>query len=146
GIFESANISVGRGTPYPFRWVGAPWFKAGEILKRLKAAKPAGVSFALQPYTPTKSVFTGQRCEGIRMTITDRDKLKPLEVFAHLAAALRDLNPEFAFRWDEAKRMVGTDSFKELYEAKAPAKKFIKLFDTGPKSFKSSRRPYLLYH
>jgi uncharacterized protein YbbC (DUF1343 family) len=144
--FEAANISVGRGTPYPFRWIGAPWLKSGEVLKRLKAAKPAGVSFALQAYTPTKSVFAGTRCEGIMMTITDRNKLRPLEVFALLAAALRDLNPEFAFRWDEAKRMVGTDSFKELYESKAPAHKLIKLFDTGPKAFKSQRRAFLLYN
>ncbi|MBI5624432.1 MAG: DUF1343 domain-containing protein [Elusimicrobia bacterium] len=146
GCFEASNISVGRGTPFPFRWVGAPWLDAPGILKRLKAAKPAGVSFALQAYVPTKSVFTGQRCEGIRMTITNREKLRPMEVFAHLAAAMRDLHPEFVFRWDEVKRMVGTDAFKELYEAKEPPKAMLKLFDTGPKSFRGSRRPFLLYH
>ncbi|MDD5302831.1 MAG: DUF1343 domain-containing protein, partial [Elusimicrobia bacterium] len=28
GIFEASNIAVGRGTPAPFRWIGAPWLKA----------------------------------------------------------------------------------------------------------------------
>ncbi|MBI4676897.1 MAG: DUF1343 domain-containing protein [Elusimicrobia bacterium] len=143
--FEASNISVGRGTPFPFRWIGAPWLKSDAMLKRLKTAKLKGISFASQAYVPSKSVFAGQRCEGVRMTITDREKLEPLKVFAHLAAAFRDLQPEFVWRWDETKRMVGTDSFKELYESSAPAKGFINLFDTGPKSFRSTRRAFLLY-
>ncbi|MBI5211043.1 MAG: DUF1343 domain-containing protein [Elusimicrobia bacterium] len=145
GCFEASNISVGRGTPFPFRWIGAPWMRSAQMLRRLKKAGLAGIVFEELAYTPAKSVFTGNRCGGIRMTITDREKLRPLEVFAHLAAALRDLNPEFTWKWEEARRMVGTDSFRQLYESSATAKGFIRLFNAGEKDFRKTHRLIRLY-
>ena len=30
-FFEATNISVGRGTPYSFEWIGAKWFNLPAI-------------------------------------------------------------------------------------------------------------------
>lgn len=30
-FFEGTKVSVGRGTPYPFQLIGAPWFKEGNL-------------------------------------------------------------------------------------------------------------------
>lgn len=146
GCFEATNVAVGRGTPVPFRWIGAPWFDSREVLKRLKKAKLAGVSFEREEFTPTKSVYEGKRSPGIRIRITDRNKIRPLEVFAHLVTAVRDAHPtDFVVRWPEIRRMVGTDRFKELYESKADAKALIEHFDEGPARFEPVRRAVLLY-
>jgi uncharacterized protein YbbC (DUF1343 family) len=145
GCFEASNLSVGRGTPLPFRWVGAPWMDADAVARRLQAAGLEGVSFSAETFTPTKSVYEGKSSPGVRMRITERDDVEPLKIFAHLAAALRDLHPEFKFRWKEAKRMIGTDEFRKLYEAGAPAGSIILLFDGGAKEFRSERRRFLLY-
>lgn len=148
GIFESANLSVGRGTPVPFRWVGAPWLDADAVVARV-AGQVDGVEFSVQDYTPTKSSYRdymGQACRGIRITVTDRDIMRPLSVFLHLALALREIHPrEFSFRWDEAKRMVGTDEFRRLWETGAGMDAFRALFDKGPAEFERSRRSVLLY-
>jgi len=145
GIFEASNLAVGRGTPLPFRWIGAPWMNAEEIVGRLQGTVE-GVEFSVQDYTPSKSVFAGQLCRGVRILITDRDAVRPLAVFRHLALALRDLHPkEFEWRWDEAKRMVGVDEFRLLWETGAGDDAFIGLFDKGPRDFESDRRAILLY-
>lgn len=145
GIFEASNLAVGRGTPVPFRWIGAPWLKADEIVARLHGLVE-GVEFSAQDYTPSKSVFAGKLCRGVRITVTDRDAMRPLAVFRHLALAIRDLHPgEFEWRWDEVKRMVGVDEFRRLWETGAPEADFITLFDKGPRDFESPRRAILLY-
>ncbi|MCR4295911.1 MAG: DUF1343 domain-containing protein [Elusimicrobia bacterium] len=145
GIFEASNLAVGRGTPVPFRWIGAPWLKADEIVARLHGLVE-GVEFSAQDYTPSKSVFAGKACRGIRITVTNRDAMRPLAVFRHLALAIRALHPdEFEWRWDEVKRMVGVDEFRMLWETGAPEADFITLFDKGPRDFESDRRAILLY-
>ena len=145
GIFEASNIAVGRGTPEPFRWIGAPWLRADELVALLQGTVE-GVEFSAQDYTPSKSVFEGQRCRGVKITVTDRDAMRPLAVFRHLALGLRELHPkEFEWRWDEVKRMVGVDEFRLLWETGAGDEAFSALFDKGPKDFEPSRRAVLLY-
>ena len=145
GIFEASNISVGRGTPIPFRWIGAPWMKADEIVARLKGSVD-GVEFSAQDYTPTKSVFEKQLCRGVKITVTDRDAMRPLAVFRHLALALRDVNAkELEWQWDGNKRMTGSGEFRMLWETGAGPEAFLALFDKGPRDFEPARRDVLLY-
>lgn len=146
GCFETTNISVGRGTPLPFRWIGAPWMDSALLVKTLNKKKLKGVAFFEQEYTPTKSVFAGIPCRGIRMKILNRDILKPFAVFLHLAAALRDRHPEqIQWRWDETKRMVGTESFRKHYENKVSAEEMIRVFGRSTAEFERIRKPFLLY-
>ncbi|HVE14956.1 MAG TPA: DUF1343 domain-containing protein, partial [Elusimicrobiota bacterium] len=91
GCLEATNMSVGRGTPVPFRWIGAPWLDSKALAKRMNAAKLPGVKFSAESSAPTKVPFKGLRCPGLRIKITDRDALRPVTVFAHLVTALRDL-------------------------------------------------------
>lgn len=148
GIFESANLSVGRGTPLPFRWIGAPWMKAEEIVARVQG-QVDGVEFSVQDFTPTKRDkrdYVNEHCRGVRITVTDRRVMRPLAVFRHLALALREVHPkEFHFRWDETKRMVGVDEFRRLWETGAGMEAFIALFEQGPRDFEKTRREVLLY-
>lgn len=145
GIFEASNLAVGRGTPIPFRWIGAPWMNAQEIVSRLQGTVE-GAEFSVQDYTPSKSVFAGQACRGVKITVTDRDAMRPLAVFRKLALALREVHPkEFEWRWDEVKRMVGVDDFRLMWETGADEAAFIGLFDKGPADFEPSRAAVLLY-
>ncbi|MBI4371912.1 MAG: DUF1343 domain-containing protein [Elusimicrobia bacterium] len=146
GAFEAANVSVGRGTPVPFRWIGAPWMDAAAVVERARKARLKGVSFSVQGYAPTKSVFAGKSCRGVRMTITDRGALRPLRVFCVLHQALRALHPkEFVADREVTRRMVGTPRFLELAEKGASARALWALFQRGAKDFQRRRKPYLLY-
>lgn len=143
---EFSNVSVGRGTPAPLRWVGAPWLDAEGLARTLNASGLPGVRFSARTFTPTKSEYAGRACPGVLMTVTDRNAARPLRVFAHLAAALRDRHPrEFDLRWSDARKLIGTAAFKELYDRGAGPGEFERLFDAGAAAFAESRRPYLLY-
>lgn len=146
GCFEAANVSVGRGTPAPFRWVGAPWLEEKAVLKRLNAAGLKGFEFSAESQTPSKSVFQGKKCRGIRIRVTDRKAADPLRLFAHLVCALRDVHPlEFGVRFDEMVRMIGTERFRMLYQGGARPKEMISMFEADAAAFKSRRAPFLLY-
>jgi uncharacterized protein YbbC (DUF1343 family) len=145
--FEATNISVGRGTPKPFRWIGAPWMKAGAVVSILKKAKLEGVKFSAKTYTPTKSVFKGKKSRGILMRITDRDKIRPFRIFAHLVTAIRDLHPdEFNLgEGNRTSRLIGSERFRAHYETGADAKVVIDLFEPEAARFRAQRAPFLLY-
>jgi uncharacterized protein YbbC (DUF1343 family) len=146
GIFESSNLAVGRGTPMPFRWVGAPWLDAARVVADMKKARLAGIRFSEQDYTPAKSVYEGRLCRGVLMKITDRDAVRPVAVFVALERSIRLAHPkEFVWRWDEVKRMVGTDRFRVLVERNAGPAEMEKLFDEDVPAFDKARQPYLLY-
>ena len=130
----------------PFGWVGAPWLKTGKLLKLLKKAKLPGVRFVAKTYTPTKSVFKGKKSRGIRMIITDRNKLKPLDVFAHLVTALRDTHPKkFEIRPKRMTLMTGTPEFARLYLEKAGPEEILKIFKSHSTKFATERAAFLLY-
>lgn len=146
GCFEAANISVGRGTASPFRWIGAPWLHAEEIVARLQAANLPGLTVAVRDDTPTADVFKGQLCRGVQLTVTDRGQLRSLHVFVHLAVALRDFDGKrFRLNERETLSMVGVKAFWTRFMAGASASELISLVDEGPRKFEAQRRPFLLY-
>lgn len=144
--FEASNLSVGRGTESPFQWVGAPGLKAEAVVKRLRAQDLPGLEFRAESAAPTKPPYAGENVPGIRMRVTDRDAVRPLAVFAHLAAALRDLGgPAFSFDMKRLPFFVGSNRFSELYEAGAPAAELEKSLQEGVAAFKTGRTVFLLY-
>lgn len=146
GCFEAANVSVGRGTEAPFRLVGAPWMDAGRVVERLSAAGLKGLRARAVRFTPAKPPYSGVEIAGVRLEVTDRDALRPLDAFAHLVAALRDLHPgDFRVRDEELSRMTGTRRFLELYHGGASARELVALFDDGARRFREERAGFLLY-
>lgn len=63
-LLEGANVSVGRGTPHPFEWIGAPWID-GEKLARTLNALDTGAHFEPIDFVPTESTWRGQLCHGV---------------------------------------------------------------------------------
>jgi uncharacterized protein YbbC (DUF1343 family) len=88
GAIEWTNISVGRGTDTPFEQVGAPWIDGVRLAAELNARRIEGVSFYPVGFTPSSSVFKGQRCEGVFILVLDRAALRPVRVGLEIAAAL----------------------------------------------------------
>ncbi len=64
-LFEGLNVSEGRGTPAPFRMLGAPWVNADRWLAALGNRLPKGVSAVRCEFRPTFGTFEHQACQGI---------------------------------------------------------------------------------
>jgi uncharacterized protein YbbC (DUF1343 family) len=94
GMIEGTNISVGRGTDTPFELVGAPWIRASKLARYLNEREISGARFVPVSFTPSASVFTNQRCEGVNIVVTDRDALDAPELGLEIAAALEQLYPD----------------------------------------------------
>ena len=88
GMIEAANVSVGRGTDQPFELMGAPWIDGKVLADHLNGRRIAGVRFEAATFTPREWVYPGQRCEGVRIVLTDRNRLDSPLLGVELLAAL----------------------------------------------------------
>ena len=86
-LFEGTNISEGRGTPNPFKWIGAPWIDGKKLSQTLNNFKLPGVVFVPKSFIPVaipgkseNPKFKNQKCHGIEVWITDRDQYKSIDV------------------------------------------------------------------
>ncbi|MGV3658825.1 MAG: exo-beta-N-acetylmuramidase NamZ domain-containing protein [Prosthecobacter sp.] len=93
GLLEF-SVSVGRGTDTPFEVLGAPYVDDLRLSYELNKLGLAGVQFTPVRFTPTASVFKGEACGGVRMAITDRTALKPVDVGVAIICALQGLYPK----------------------------------------------------
>jgi uncharacterized protein YbbC (DUF1343 family) len=96
-ILETANVSVGRGTPVPFQWVGAPWMDAKKVVNLLDDFTHPGVKFSVETQTPVKPTdlrYGGKTMKGVRITITDRSVLQTSRLGAWLAWSIHKIHPD----------------------------------------------------
>jgi len=97
GLLETTNLSVGRGTETPFEWIGAPWLDGQRLAEAMNRRNLPGVRFEPAEFTPDSSRFEKQKCQGIRITITDRNVLEPVRMGIAIACELRRIHRE---AWD----------------------------------------------
>jgi uncharacterized protein YbbC (DUF1343 family) len=89
--FESSNVSVGRGTNEPFQRFGAPWLRADSVVRLLEDLTLPGVKFRVNRFTPNKpgdNKYAGRTIPGIRLELTDRERVQPARVGAAILWAL----------------------------------------------------------
>ena len=89
--FEAANVSVGRGTSEAFQRIGAPWLKAREVVELLRDRMIPGVTFEVETFTPrapTDGKYPERSLSGIRIHVTDRERLNVSRVGAALLWAI----------------------------------------------------------
>ncbi len=148
-LFESTNISEGRGTEAPFLVFGAPWI--GEDNHFLGSA-PSGIRLEPIEFEPVGSPaaphpkWNGDRCRGYRLRIEDADLLRPAAMGVQLLAHFQTA-PEFEWRQggDALTWLVGTPALIEALRAGRPAEGIISSWQPGHDSWREEREPFLLY-
>ncbi|GAB5515823.1 MAG: DUF1343 domain-containing protein [Rhodopirellula baltica] len=94
GLWETTNLSVGRGTDTPFEHFGAPWIDALELASELNAQGLSGVRFVPIEFTPNASKFANEKCGGVNVILTQRAEFDPLQTSLTIAVTLRKLAPD----------------------------------------------------
>jgi uncharacterized protein YbbC (DUF1343 family)/CubicO group peptidase (beta-lactamase class C family) len=143
-LLEQTTVSVGRGTPLPFRWVGAPWVDGMLLARELEGARLPGVRFARREMTPASSRHAGQAADGVEIEVTDREALNALELGALLATTLHRLYP------DELKVEKVDDLLRHPPTIRAildgqSLQEIQKLWEASRAEFLERRAGYLLY-
>lgn len=94
-LFEGVNISVGRGTSFPFRVIGAPWINAPALHHAFRQLQLQGVTAVPYSFKPMWSIYSQEICHGLYFTVTDVLVLKPVTFGVALLRCLVRLYPQF---------------------------------------------------
>lgn len=143
-ILQAGGVSVGRGTSQPFELVGAPWIRGVEFAAEMNRRAIVGVRFEPIKFTPDSGSYKGQPCEGVKLELTNRETLKPLQMGIEMAAAMEKLYPE---KFDAAKMidLAGNSAtIGQLTHGDAPAA-ITESWEKDLKEFRKMRAKYLLY-
>jgi uncharacterized protein YbbC (DUF1343 family) len=148
-FFEGTNLSEGRGTDAPFQLAGAPWLTdAGAIAAALNARGLAGVRFD----STSRTVAAGQKHGGLtipmlRVTVTDRDRVRPPEVGLWMLREVRTRHPrEFAWREAHADRLAGSARMRRAVDASDDAvRALLAEWDAEARRFEATTRAVRIY-
>ena len=143
-MIEGTNVSVGRGTDTPFEVVGAPWIKSKELAVYLNNRTVQSVRFVPIAFTPSASNFSGQRCEGVNLIVTDRNTLDSPELGIELAAALHKLYPN-DFKLERMADLLVNQSVFDAIEAGEDPRRIAEDWQDRLTEFVQLREKYLLY-
>ncbi len=97
-LLEGCNLSEGRGTTRPFEVVGAPFIDGELWASELRRVDLDHVRFLPTRFMPTFDKFAGESCGGLDIQVTDRNRLRSVEVTVALVASAAALYPD-AFLW-----------------------------------------------
>ncbi|MBI3144899.1 MAG: DUF1343 domain-containing protein [Pseudogulbenkiania sp.] len=143
-LVEGANVSVGRGTNRPFEWVGAPWIDGPALADVLNARAIPGVRFEPAELMPDDSPCRGERCQGVRIIVTDRQALRAPLLGLELIGALQRLYPE-QFHLAQTLGMLGSRQALAALERGDDPRRIEADWQPGLRRFRELRARYLLY-
>ena len=143
-ILQNAGVSVGRGTQAPFEEFGAPWLNGDEVAAALNERRLPGLHFAAQPFIPVGGLYSGQRCGGVAIRVTDRFTVRSMRTGLEIAAVLKKLYPK-EFDPEKLLLLVGnSDTIQQLQAGTAP-EKIVASWSASLSAFDQIRRKYFLY-
>jgi uncharacterized protein YbbC (DUF1343 family) len=144
GAVESANLSVGRGTPTPFEIVGAPYISGHRLAEYLQRRKIAGVSIEPVSFVPRSDRYCGQSCQGVRIRLTDRNQFDAPALGLELASALYTLYPG-RFDLGNTLSMIGSRAVLQAIKSGVDPRQIRQSYQAGLANFLQKRQKYLLY-
>jgi uncharacterized protein YbbC (DUF1343 family) len=143
-ILQNAGVSVGRGTETPFEEFGAPWIHGEDVADALNARHLPGVHFAVDPFIPVVGLYSGQRCDGVAVRVTDRAAVRSMRVGIEVATILKRL---YSANFDVEKLMflVGSaDTIRQLQDGVDPDA-IVASWSNDLATFDAARQKYFLY-
>ena len=146
-FFEGTTATEGRGTDAPFTLIGAAWLTDNAaIAAELNAMALPGVRFE----TATRTIeagykFGGQTIPMIKIHVTDRNAVRPVEVGIRMLRAMYARHTtDFKWRQGSIDRLAGTDKLRAAVEA-GTVDALIRAWDADAVRFGAMVQPYLIY-
>jgi uncharacterized protein YbbC (DUF1343 family) len=154
-LFEGTNLSVGRGTRFPFQVIGAAWVDPPALLRRLREAGGgmrdafAGVEVTadtVTPRAPSDGKYDGVRLDVIRLRVTDQGRYDPTHAAVALLAALRAVHPDsLRFAAEYFDRLAAGPALRTAILAGHAPSAIWRSWEGALERFRRVRVKYLLY-
>lgn len=151
---ELGIVSIGIGYTLPFKVFGAPWIQAEKLCAALRRQNLGGVSFRPFYFRPFYGKYAEQNCEGVLLSLTEKDKLKPIQVQYAIIDTLKKLYPQAVKETLKGasksqiamfNKVNGTEAIWHLLNSKEGLASSYKMQNTERKRFEEARKKYLLY-
>ena len=146
---EGTNISVGRGTESAFQLVGAPWLNAKKTIDLLESRNLPGVKFSTERFTPAHpgdDKYGGVSIDGIRITITDRERVNTARLGAALIWAAIKVNADsIRFQQKGFNQLFGVRGGREAFMRGADPDSMIDASVPATIAFQQLTKQYRLY-
>ena len=145
GLLEATNLSVGRGTDWPFEVVGAPWISdPTSLAAALNGRGLAGITFQAVTFTPSASVYSGEQLGGLKLLVTDREAFRPVRTGLQLARELMERYPAY-FRPAAIQNLLVNRSTIWALLRPEPMPRVWSWAEADRASFLQRRASYLIY-
>ncbi len=147
-LLEGVNVSVGRGTVHPFKYIGAPWID-DRLFDEMKKVPHPGVDFRKRIFVPLISKHKDKRCNGLEFFVTDRNKIRPLELTFDFIRLLKDLYSE-DFKWEFDSRyhfdlLIGDERYRKGIDEGKSGMELSSLWIEEVKAFEEIASNYFIY-
>jgi uncharacterized protein YbbC (DUF1343 family) len=152
-FIEGTNISEGRGTDTPFQLFGAPFCNGEELTFVLNSFHLEGVNFKAIKFTPDKKIssydpkYMNEECNGVKISVTNYKKFRPVEVSIAVLYALRASTKEF--KWinnNYIDKLAGTSKLRNMIDEYKTFKEITDTYLEELEKFNSNRKKHLLYN
>jgi uncharacterized protein YbbC (DUF1343 family) len=146
-LLEGTNVNVKGPGGTPFLRFGAPWIRGKELAAYLNARAIPGVGFVPVAYVPADDKlypYAGQRIEGIRIVIRDRNRLDAPLLGVETVAALWKLY-DTRFEIDRVDRLLRNHIVLDQIKSGMDPRRIAVEWQVGLAQFKARRARYLLY-
>lgn len=149
-VGEIHLVNTGVGYTTPFKLVGAPWIDADKFAAALNKQHFPGVVFVPTHFKPFYGDLKHKDCHGVKIIVTNPNKIMPVQTQFLLIGMLKSLYPE---QFTAAFASVKKESFckiagrEEVYEILKNERfaiyKLKSLCQTDRKLFLAKRKKYL---
>jgi beta-N-acetylhexosaminidase len=152
-FIEGTNLSEGRGTYEPFLKIGAPFVNSEELIAKLDELNSKGIAYEAVTFTPkaipkmsSHPKLKGKECNGILLSVDNRDDFTPVTFGVKLLYAIHELYPdEMEFRGNWLDKLFGETYLRQMLKDGEDISKILKKWETETEKFKQERKNYLLY-
>jgi uncharacterized protein YbbC (DUF1343 family) len=143
GLLEF-SLSVGRGTDTPFEILGAPYGDDLRLSYEFNKQGLPGIRFLPIRFTPTASIFKDQPCGGVRLQITDRQAVTPVQTGLTIATVFQQLYPT-QFALDKVNTLLNHAQLLKAIRTGQSRREMTSRMQTETAAFEQRRSRFLLY-
>ena len=145
-LLEGTNVSEARGTTMPFRQFGAPWIDSKLLAERLNTLNLPEMRFEPVSFTPTSSKYKGRECHGVRIIVSDRDRLEPYSSGIRIVNEICRMYPDqLKWRTGHFDRLCGTSKIRNAITNDSSLDVLQNKWRRELESFLKIRAGYLIY-
>lgn len=137
-LFEGTDVSVGRGTDWPFQVVGKPGFEKGEF-----SFTPRSIQ-GVAPNPP----YEGEECKGYKLNAFCKEYIlncRKIYLYWLTGFYQEAEDKEGFFKKEFFDKLAGTDKLRKQIKQGVSAQEIRRSWTDDIKEFKKIRNQYLLY-